>query len=249
MVNRSINSKINNNTVKNLTKSKLSVDGVVDTSFTSMLLDGTSRIELPEAATANDLYDYDGFSVSLWVRNNTTLAANETFFGYRDNSLPLILVRANSSTSKWNFLVRRNGVGSPVTIESSSNIVNEQWIHLVGTWKKSNLAVNFYANGVSQGSATSSGGVGALQSTLTTIGSQDNGTGYLQSASGNIYDVQLFDRELLVSEVTTLYNGRVPGGTAATPLARYLSDETDQTDNDHDGTAVNMSTQLFESFD
>ncbi len=148
------------------------------------------------------------FTVSMWL-NATTLNGYATPLWASDSSF------ANGfgfyyNSSRFHFFVDHYiTYGVVQTGTSTTNV----WYHLVGTFSNSGT-VKLYINGVANGTPKTGATLDGLNNTLVI----SKGA----AVAGDITNVQLWNKELIDSEVATLYNNGQPLMTGTQPQAANL---------------------------
>ncbi len=148
------------------------------------------------------------FSVSMWL-NSTTLNGYATPLWASDGSFTSGFGFFYNSSRFHFFVDHYITYGVVQTGTSTTNV----WYHLVGTFSSSGT-VKLYINGEANGTPKTGATLDGLNNTLTI----SKGT----AVAGDITNVQLWDKELLDSEVSTLYNSGVPLLTGTQPQAANL---------------------------
>jgi RHS repeat-associated protein len=161
------------------------------------------------------------FSVSAWVN----LAATSST-AYEDalsqdgvNASGFELLYAGPA-NQWSFARPLSDVTNRSTaqVNSTTTATAGTWAHLVGVYDAAASTLNLYLNGVNQGS-TAAGSTPWSANGPTVIGrSKYNGAG-ANYFNGSVSNVQLYDRALSSSDVSTLYTaGRTGSALKTTPL-------------------------------
>ena len=144
-------------------------------------------------------------TASIWVKLNTEISTGEYTFIDKNKAgatgtLIQIYYEYNGGTRRLNF--RRLGSAN-AAVTYNLTLGTSNWYHLVLTWDGTNMYA--YVNGVSVGSAASSGTFNltayADQLAIGTTNSVDN----VRYSSAIIDDVAIFSRALTASEVSQLY--------------------------------------------
>jgi len=141
------------------------------------------------------------FSVSLWA-NVDTITSYRGPLGATSNSNWVDGFGIYINANKWNFFVD-NWSASKVT--SDTTITINTWFHLVGTFSSSGTG-KFYINGTKEGTDFTGVTLDGLSNNFG-IGNVYNGGGLFD---GKLSNVQIWNKELIGSEVETLYNNGSP---------------------------------------
>ena len=106
----------------------------------------------------------------------------------------------NSEAGKWDFIVT-NLAGASYDVISTSNVLLEQWVHVVGTYDQADVKI--YING----SLEQSENIGAQ--TLRDLGDASaigaNGTADIAFFPGLIGEVHVYNRALTAEEIKACY--------------------------------------------
>ena len=168
--------------------------------------------KIEPSATLTELGISNEFSVSVWANADTITnfrgplgAVNNawtTGFGMYINA------------SKWVFFVDHYNTSK---VTSDTTITTDTWFHLVGTFSSSGTG-KLYVNGIKEGTDITGVTLDGLSNNFG-IGSLQGGGGPFQ---GKITNVEIWNKELIASEVTTLYNNGQPLMTGTQPQAASL---------------------------
>ena len=152
------------------------------------------------------------YSVSAWVN-----LASDSFgdvVSQGGNNIGSFAIQYSSGYDAWSFTTASADSSSPTYYgaHQTTKPAVGTWTHLVGVFNASNGAMSLYVNGSLAETATDPSpwtGSGPL-----TIGG-DETAGGTRSAffKGQVADVQVYQRALSGSEVSTLYTGGRTGGT------------------------------------
>ncbi len=174
-------------------------------------LDGSNDyVSLPEGSVAG-LTD---FSISTWVRLDTTAASRRVFDFGTGTSDYMYLVPTAGSTVR--FGITTNGSGSEQVINGSTGLATGTWVHVTVT--RIGNTGRLYVNGTQVGSNASMTLSPSSLGTTTQnwIGRSQSATNYLD---GRVDDFRIYNRGLSAAEVTTIQsNSTAPTGM----LARYV---------------------------
>ncbi len=149
------------------------------------------------------------FSVAFWMRTSTVNpgATNDQWFtggGIVDAETP-------GTASDWgitmtasviSFGIGGGNQGANFTIHSPP--VNDgAWHHIVATWEQSPRAMTIYRDGISVATGVSNSNEDRTGGSALTIGKISTGT---PRYTGQLDDIQIYDRALGTNEVSTLFN-------------------------------------------
>ena len=174
------------------------------------VFNGTSS----QIATQAPALDTTGsFSVSAWVNLNSTSvnqgAVSQAGDSNTDSSFYLQYV---SNTKQWQF--SRAAADATSTswdaVSSSSPAVTGTWAMLTGTYDAATSTMTLYVNGASQGTATDT--IPFAANGPLVIGRNKYHGASANFFNGSISDVQVYQRVLTPSQVSTLYQGGRDGG-------------------------------------
>ena len=147
------------------------------------------------------------FTISTWIKPSSL-----TNYG-------LVLVATSGSgwtdgmgiyylSNKWHFFVDNYSSGDVISTTTATTGI---WYHIVGTFSSSGT-VKLYINGVEEGTPVTGITLDGLSETLV-LGSGN--------VDGEYSNTQIWNKELISSEVTTIYNNGVPF-TGTQPQAANL---------------------------
>lgn len=232
--------------------------GLTPTGFTNLL--STSFDGVDDYVTMGDVSSLsfertDAFSISCWVARGTT-GANHTLvskMASTGNQRGYFLFI--SSGNKIRFFLRTDTsfTSQRLTAESASSITDTNWHHILVTYDGSSATsgINIYLDGVAESLTLT----GTLSATIQNnnpfnIGARNNS---INLANADIDEVSVFNTELSVSEVTTIYNSGVPNDLTGTSglVSWWRMGDGDTfptiTDNQgsNNGTMTNMSSGNF----
>ena len=194
-------------------------------------------------------------TMSVWFKLETTASSLDMFRVYEDvNNNIRIFYHAGNNELR---LVYKAG-GTPTTAFLSDAIENDGlWHHVAGTWDSTGNAKIYLDGTLKDTTAISGTFTGSF--TTAAIGNNADGGNYW---IGNIDEVSLFNAELSLTQVTTLYNDGLPfnpvpltnlkgywrmgdGGIVGNPIATFptIVDET----GNNDGTMTNMTSTDFQA--
>ncbi len=204
----------------------------------ALQLSGTdSFAKLPAVVTRD-------FSVAYWVKTSSVGATGQWWAGKSmvDADVPGVANDWGISVvgNRAAFGIGNTGVGT--TIESTSNINDGSWHHIVATRVNASGAMKLYVDGVLQATGTGSTALRDAPGGIR-VGSTLFGGSFL---TGAIDDLKIFDHPLTSAEVSALF-ATSPGDTWRQQyfLTTINSgDAADSADPDHDGM-INLLERAF----
>jgi hypothetical protein len=148
------------------------------------------------------------FTYMTWARINSNSNRGDehlldTFEQGSNEWTALIITNSNSSAPKAQFVIDNNGNKTVVT--GTTTIADDTWVHLAGTYKNNNGAIQIFLNGQLETSGTASTGqIDGL--TALGIGSTD-GYGSPQGRfTGDISVAMTYDERKTAGEILQNYN-------------------------------------------
>ncbi|MEV6631744.1 LamG-like jellyroll fold domain-containing protein [Actinoplanes sp. NPDC051470] len=164
------------------------------------------------------------FTVATWVKLGATGATRQAVSADGIKQSPFQL-RYDGPSNRWQFITNQSDSGTPGAVGSTSTSVPSAgaWTHLAGVYDADAQTMRLYVNGSLQDTDTgarpfpSSGGI--------TVGAGRWNGGVTDFWSGQIDDVQLYQKALSTSEVTAVRDGGGPGGDARVIRTSYRVDE------------------------
>ncbi len=167
--------------------------------------DGTSAV-----ATSGRVLDTTrSYSVSAWVKLSTTSTGDQTVVSQDAVHNSGFVLQYDSTVNRWLFaqLGSDSPVGWSTFIQSANPPTVGAWTHLVAVYDSGTGSATLYVNGAQAGTGTGTGRYAATGALA--IGrdlESDNPRAFLNGQAGN---VQVYQRALSTTEVSTLYgNGR-----------------------------------------
>jgi hypothetical protein len=147
-------------------------------------------------STANDyLYDITGpITIGAWIKVNSFTIASQTILAKGNATWRL---QRNGSTNQLQFVC--NGL-TATTVNSTSNLNDGLWHHVMGTYNGNTLAI--YVDGVLEAS-TAATGVLATNNINVRIAENAETTG--RYWNGAIHDARIYSVALSASQVAALY--------------------------------------------
>lgn len=154
--------------------------------------------------TGSDFIGTSDFTVSCWINPNNL--AGSTPWTIVDNGNFLFRVTTTSSIPR----LQASSDGSTLVLSATASIVYNRWQHVVVT-RTSAGVVNFYINGVLNGTADQASGTPASGSTNVIIGNNNAGT---RRFSGRTNEACFWNRILTTNEISDLcFSGSVPSSS------------------------------------
>jgi RHS repeat-associated protein len=175
------------------------------------------------AATAGPVLDTtQSFTVSAWVKLNTAGTSYQGILSQDGQQDSGFCLQYTPSPGKWAFCrVGTDTVnGTVIRASSTTTPVAGAWTHLVGVYNAGNGAMTLYVNGAAQGSATDTTPF-ASTGPLVIGRTKYNGNTASDPLNGSVSNVQVYQRALSATDVSTLYdsgNGRTQGALNADRL-------------------------------
>ncbi|MEU2286011.1 LamG-like jellyroll fold domain-containing protein [Streptomyces sp. NPDC013178] len=161
------------------------------------------------------------YTVSAWV-NLADTSAIRTFVAQGGTNRASFYLQYNKTSNSFRFHAASSDVASPSAFydaQASAPAPLNTWTHLVGVFDASNGSMKLYVNGAQDGSATDTSpwtGTGPL----TIGGTKTAGGTVADVVNGEVGDVQVYQRALSASEVTSLYGKGRTGGTVGSSDAQ-----------------------------
>ncbi|WP_189934545.1 LamG-like jellyroll fold domain-containing protein [Streptomyces aurantiogriseus] len=161
------------------------------------------------------------YTVSAWV-NLADTSAFRTFVAQGGTNRASFYLQYNKTANAFRFHVPDSDVASPSSFadaQAATAAPLNTWTHLVGVFDASNGSVKLYVNGAQAGSDTNTSpwtGTGPL----TIGGTRTAGGTTSDVVNGEVGDVQVYQRALSASEVTSLYGKGRTGGTVGSSDAQ-----------------------------
>ena len=194
-------------------------------------------------------------SISAWFKLDTTSVSCDLMRIYEDDN-NFVRILYHNSTAELRSYYKAGGTAN-LAFTTDAVEGDGLWHHIATTWAKDgNLKI--YLDGTLKDTTAISGTfIGSF--TTATIGNDADGGAFW---IGNIDEVTLFNKELSLTEVTSLYNDGLPfnpvpltpligywkmgdGGIVGDPIATFptIPDET----GNNDGTMTNMTSTDFQA--
>jgi large repetitive protein len=187
----------------------------------ALVSDGTSG---GGAATAASVAQTGGsFSVSAWVKPTAGGSGTTTAVAQQASQATGFALNYHPSAGTWSFDRALTDAASPTTASAvSTTAPGATWTQLVGVYNATTRAMTLYVNGAAQGTATDSTPIGSS-------GPLDIGHGFAAGAaanwfSGEIGDVQVYNRALSSTDASALFKNAAPVGNSAS-VTKWTYDE------------------------
>jgi hypothetical protein len=168
--------------------------------------DGASNfIDIP----LNESWRGSAVTVSAWIKKNQDFQNQSLIIG-QSNGRPQLVCNSDFTPGLDNaaFGFRRNSDGFNA-ITTNSNISNEEWVNIVGTYTSEDLSI--YINGILNNTIIHNDGFDNCSQTplqvgaFNTFGSCNDAIGITQAFYGLIDDIGIWNRALTPEEVQQLY--------------------------------------------
>jgi hypothetical protein len=200
------------------------------------------------------------FSISIWV--NFSSIGGSTFKGIigKDNGAQREWALLDNNSGRLRIFLKNQGGGNQQSIDTTSVLSINTWYHIVATYNGvggNNAAdgLTLYLNGIEETPTNIIKNTYVAMS--NTIAPLTIGKYSLNEFPGNIDATSIFNRELSISEVTSIYNGggvATPGDlTPLNPIAWWKMGEDSTFSGgvwtvpdevgSNDGTSVNMTIE------
>ncbi|WP_307043570.1 LamG-like jellyroll fold domain-containing protein [Streptomyces achromogenes] len=168
------------------------------------------------------------YTVSAWV-NLADASTFRTFVAQGGANRASFYLQYSKTDNAFRFHAAGSDVASPSAFydaTASTAAPLNTWTHLVGVFDSANGSMKLYVNGAQAGSATNTSpwtGTGPL----TVGGTKTAGGATSDVVNGEVGDVQVYQRALSATDVTSLYGKGRSGGTVGSSDAqttRYTYD-------------------------
>ena len=215
----------------------------------SFLFDGVE-----DYVTMGDVLDEDGssaFSLSAWVKLSSSgnqqivgkMLEGDTYAGYG------IYI----TSDKIRFSIINTWSSNALSLDVTSTFVYDVWTHICITYDGSQdvSGVIMYVDGSPEATVTQYNSLGASSTTTASFSIGSRNADGAEFTEGNIDEVSIFNSELTLSQVQSIYNGGVPVDISdLSPIgwwrmgegATFSTDWTipDVSTNSNNGTSDNM---------
>ncbi|MFE2301571.1 LamG-like jellyroll fold domain-containing protein [Streptomyces sp. NPDC059445] len=169
------------------------------------------------------------YTVSAWVNLGDT-STFRTFVAQGGTNRPSFYLQYSKTDNAYRFHAANADVTSPTAFydaTASTAPALNTWTHLVGVFDATTGSMKLYVNGTQAGSGTNSApwtGTGPLS-----IGGSETASGTTSDVvAGSVGDVQVYQRALSATDVTSLYGkGRTGGtvGSSSEQTTKYTYDK------------------------
>ena len=188
-----------------------------------------------------------GFTVEAWVNLstlNTPWHSSIIISKWNGGGVREMIIDYKKNNNTFSFVTRNNTTGAITSISSTTIVSTNTWYHVAGTYDGTTL--NFYVNGVLEGTANSSNAIVNNPGAPIVIG----GTGNSNESEwlGSLDEMRIWDRPLCESKIQNQMNCELVGNESGL-VAYYQFNQgfagedntgittlTDQTGNGYDGT-------------
>ncbi len=195
-------------------RSILNAQGSSFASTNSFTFDG--NYDYVDVGNPASLQITGALTVSAWVKRDTNASQNQYVIVSKDNTASTssrgYLLNVNPTTSKFQFVIFYDSVGSVELVASTSSVVAEQWTHIMGVNDGTDLKI--YINGVLENTNVGGGGVINNTSADFNIGRRFGSNTALGYWNGKIDEVAVWNTDQ--SE-----NASAIGETIPTDLSTY----------------------------
>ncbi|MFJ8580372.1 LamG-like jellyroll fold domain-containing protein [Micromonospora sp. NPDC093277] len=184
------------------------------------------------------------FTVAAWVRASDTVGTKTAVSG---PGLARSAFELGLDGGRWKFSLRSADAadGNVVAATSTSTPRAETWTHLVGTYDATSRSIRLYVDGVLEGA-------GAGATSFPTRRALQLGAGAASSTptsfwSGQLDDVQMYQRALPDAEVAQVAAGTAPASTMSVVRTTYDVDNGGLVRATTDPTGATTDTQYDEA--
>lgn len=160
---------------------------------------------------SGNIADQTAFTISLWVKSSSTVAADSGLLTVGNWSgsgqLQLMIRKEAGNTGQLHFQGYGNSPDAE-TLSTATNLFNGSWRHIVVTYKTAATpTTEIYVDGSLDKSHTHTSLPTVVFNTATTyLGTWLVGTNYRGMENGSIDEVGIWSRVLSSTEVSELYN-------------------------------------------
>ncbi|WP_157440389.1 LamG-like jellyroll fold domain-containing protein [Actinokineospora inagensis] len=180
------------------------------------------------------------FSVSMWVKTTSASATAVAFTQQGSNVGAWYLYQQGG---KWRFGLPRSDASSGTEdyAQSTTSVVANTWVHLVGVYDDPNNVIKLYVNGSLEASTARADAYEWKATGWLVAGSIYRGGSWLFPWAGALDEGRIYARVVGASEVSGIY------GAATAPNAQYNMEQTGTTATDsgpfgYTGTLQNGAT-------
>ena len=189
----------------------------------------TSYINVPDNSTF-DFSNASGVTIATWIRQEQSTSGDILrkmgTSGSSDDEYGLWL----SSTGQISGGL--NGPGQQKILQAKSSLSLNTWTHVVFMWNKVDSKISFYINGILDTITNST--ITSIQNTNAVLRIGAWVQSYLNSFTGSIDDIRIYNRALSYQEILQLYNPSITQGLVA--HYPFSGNANDSSGNGNDGT-------------
>jgi YD repeat-containing protein len=155
------------------------------------------------------------YSISAWVSLTVAPGGTEGVVSQDGAEASAFSLQYNSTDGGWAFAQSASDTAGAASVRAhgSTKPTAGTWYHLVGTYDATTGAMSLYVNGQPAGTATNAAPFAA--SGATVIGRDKTSGAASDLLAGTVSDVQIYNRVLSGSEITSLFQAGRTGGTVA----------------------------------
>ena len=177
---------------------------------------------LTSAATPVD--SSRSFTVAAWLKLGATGRTGQAVSADGNKQSPFQL-RYDATANRWQFITSQSDSATPGAVASTSTSTPSAgtWTHLAGVYDANAQTMRLYVNGSLQD--TDTGARPFASSGGTTVGAGRWNGSVTDFWSGQVDDVQLYQKALTGSEITATRDGNGPGADARVVRTSYRVDE------------------------
>lgn len=227
----------------------------------SIFLDGENDYIDSDWTGYNNLLE-QGHSISFWIKSTDDFTEALGIFGFRNSAGITWLIRSNADHGFACFIEDEDGGGDRLRARpdvSGGDIFDGEWHHIVVNINHPNSDVEWFVDGVDVGTlfeATNSSSNWSTPYSIVPFLGARNGEGSAEwFFEGNISEFMVFDKELTLSEVETLYfDGHINNNFVGSYERIHFDNGTEEPFDEFDPSGVNVPTGtqldlIFESLD
>ncbi len=199
---------------------------------------GDDYVEVDDSA---DLEGMDNLTISTWIKPKETLGQGNVVIVDKDyaTAYRFYLFDGDQTDSMAWLRIYVNGEVAVPTVNTEIDMSGDTWCHIVSVYSSINNEVQYYLNGVLEGTAVVTAGPIGTNGVTLKIGKSTRPKYF----TGIIDDVRIYDKALSAEEIQALMHSR-PDTDDPTLVGYWGFDEGegeiagDQSGSDNDGTIV-----------